>query len=69
MIHTRNLIAACIELGQKAAEIVKNVYTGGQLDISDKGLDGPCTAADKMSEKMIVSSLNSIYPGLKIIGE
>lgn len=68
-INLVNLVAASVNAADIAANIIRDVMARGKLDIVDKGINDLQTEADRSAQHAIVSSLNSLFPGLTIIGE
>ena len=72
MINLSHLYSACIQLALKSCEIIRRVHADGSLSTfyktHDNG-DEPCTVADLHSQRVIMSSLERYFPGLRMIGE
>nr|CAB3226109.1 3'(2'),5'-bisphosphate nucleotidase 1-like [Phallusia mammillata] len=68
VIH--RVLAASVRIADKAAELVRQIMTSGDLGIVDKGGQKNLqTKADRSVEKLIRASLISKFPKLVIIGE
>ena len=56
-----------------AAERIKTIYeqylSGGNIDIREKGKDGPVTAADMAANQIIKEKLKDIFPEHAILTE
>ncbi|KAK4468259.1 hypothetical protein MN116_008102 [Schistosoma mekongi] len=63
------ILAASVSLADKACSIIRTVYASKDLQIVDKGVDDLQSRADRDSQRCIVQSLNTTFPGLHVIGE
>jgi 3'(2'), 5'-bisphosphate nucleotidase len=63
------LLASSITSANRAGEIIRDVMSKGELGIIDKGKNDPQTEADRSAQRMIIASLNELYPNVKVIGE
>lgn len=76
-VSLARLLSACIDLGNKSGQIIREVFHSGQLNAIDKANPGnhsqhlldPQTEADLRSQKLIIGSLTAAFPGLTIVGE
>jgi len=68
-LKSHNLLSACIQLAARSGEIIKTVYSSGNLGTTDKGGDDPCTVADINSQILIQSSIEKYFPGVTVVGE
>jgi len=64
------LMASCVRVSEKAAEVVREILNSGDLGIVDKGGQKNLqTKADRKCEQVIRASLMSKYPSITLIGE
>jgi 3'(2'), 5'-bisphosphate nucleotidase len=60
------LLQTARQAAQSAAEEIRNVYrhylSGESIDIRDKGVDGPVTAADMSANQIITRTLKKAFP-------
>ncbi|KAM3929874.1 3'(2'),5'-bisphosphate nucleotidase 1 [Leptodactylus fuscus] len=64
------LVATAYSVADKAASVVRNVMSGGDLGIVEKtGANDLQTAADRLAQQSICASLARKFPKLTIIGE
>lgn len=75
------LLAACIHLARRAGGIIREVHQSGRLDAHNKVVSGDTrgveamegnevlTIADGRAQDAIITSLRSMFPGLRIVGE
>lgn len=83
-IDLGELVMACRELANRTNNIISTIYDNGDLRIVDKAFDGnrtltsiqdilnvkdPTTVADEVAQKLIIGSLQSRFPNLRINGE
>lgn len=72
MLNLSHLYSACIQLALKSCEIIRRVHAEGTLSTFYKTNDygeEPCTVADLHSQRVIMSSLERYFPGVRMIGE
>merc|ERR1712183_1255215 len=64
------LMASCVRVADKAAEVVREILNSGDLGIIDKGGQKNLqTKADRTCEQVIRASIMSQFPNLTLIGE
>ncbi|XP_043917567.1 3'(2'),5'-bisphosphate nucleotidase 1 [Protopterus annectens] len=64
------LVASSFTIAEKAATIVRNVMSGGDLGIVEKsGVDDLQTKADRLAQQSICASLSRKFPKVTVIGE
>lgn len=64
------VMASCVRVADKAAEVVREILNSGDLGIIDKGGQKNLqTKADRTCEQVIRASLMSQYPKITLIGE
>jgi len=64
------VMASCVRVADKAAEVVREILNSGDLGIVDKGGQKNLqTKADRTCEQVIRASLMSQYPKVTLIGE
>ena len=78
------LVAACRDLAQRAGTLISTIYEKGDLQVVEKmygqnkrckslkdimSVQDPTTVADEMAQKLIVGSLQRVFPSLKVCGE
>ena len=78
-INLLELVSACVDAAEHAAEIIRSVFSSGKLDTIDKSAGGnndgasfdPQTVADRRAQQCIVASIVAAFPQckLRIIGE
>lgn len=56
-IKLLELLSACIDVGIKAGNLIKEVKKSGKVEIDYKGKNDPVTNADVQAQKLINSSL------------
>jgi len=81
LLDLRCLLAACVHLARRGGRIIKEARLEGQLGAHNKKVEGDLrtiaqmapsevlTVADGRSQDAIVTSLRSMFPGLRIVGE
>lgn len=60
---------AIIELCEKAAEAVMDIYSSGTANIKNKKDSSPVTDADLLSNRIITDGLKVLYPDIPVISE
>ncbi len=68
MIEIKHLIDICLEASEKILEIYRKSDTD-EMEIEYKSDNSPLTLADRLSHKIICSSLKNIYPNIPILSE
>ena len=68
-IQVADLLAVCLAVAFKAGETIRRVQATGQLQVTLKGVDDPCTLADLSAQRLILATLSRYFPTLTIIGE
>merc|ERR1711936_492112 len=64
------VLASSVAIADRAGEIVRAIWSGGDLGIVEKtGKDDLQTQADRSAQLCIVASLARQFPGLKVVGE
>jgi len=64
------VMASCVRVADKAAEVVREILNSGDLGIIDKGGQKNLqTKADRTCEQVIRASIMSQFPNLTLIGE
>jgi len=64
------VLASSVAIADKAGDIVRNIFSAGQLGIVEKtGADDLQTQADRSAQDCILASLFTQYPDLKVVGE
>lgn len=63
-IHVEKIVS----IAQKAGDEIMKVYAQ-DFDVQTKADDSPLTIADKLSNDVIVSGLNKLYPDMPLISE
>lgn len=73
------LTSAAAVLAQRAGALIRHVRASNALNILDKeaalsksdaaSVQDPCTVADVLSQRLIVNSLRSLFPALRVCGE
>lgn len=63
------LVAACVNISEKSANILRDIKSSGDLNIQEKGLNDYVTKADFQSQLNIIRSLENLFPKLKFCGE
>lgn len=63
------LVQSSIAAANQAGRIIRDVMSGGELGVVDKGVDDPQTEADRRAQRCIVGHLQRQFPRLRIIGE
>jgi len=64
------VLASSVAIADKAGDIVRNIFSAGQLGIVEKtGADDLQTQADRSAQDCILASLFTQYPELKVVGE
>lgn len=75
MLNLEELVSACVDLAQKAGEVIREVHRSGKLNVQIKGktltgLDDPLTEADLRAQQLIIRGLRNVWgEELSIIGE
>lgn len=68
-INVLELLSACIESATKASEIIRQVWSSGNLNVQNKGINDPFTEADVKAQQTIMSMLRVKWPQITIVGE
>lgn len=68
-VNIGRIVSASLDLARKAATIIQNVHSSGDLQTVNKGVNDPMTQADLGAQRLIISGLWAVYPGLVVIGE
>jgi len=64
------VLASSVAIADRAGEIVRDIWSGGDLGIVEKtGKDDLQTQADRSAQNCIVASLARQYPQLTVVGE
>ncbi|XP_066598239.1 3'(2'),5'-bisphosphate nucleotidase 1 isoform X2 [Prorops nasuta] len=63
------IVALSVSATRKAGKIIRDVMRQGGLNIVEKGENDLQTEADRSAQRCIISSLNSQFPNITIIGE
>jgi len=64
------VLASSVAIADKAGDIVRNIFSAGQLGIVEKtGADDLQTQADRSAQDCILASLYTQHPELKVVGE
>ncbi|KAJ8674327.1 hypothetical protein QAD02_005589 [Eretmocerus hayati] len=63
------LVASSVTAATKAGKIIRDVMSGGELQIIEKKKNDIQTEADRSAQKCIVTSLSKQFPDVTIIGE
>ncbi|XP_046433572.1 3'(2'),5'-bisphosphate nucleotidase 1 [Neodiprion fabricii] len=63
------VVASSVTVAGRAGKIIRDVMTGGELNIVNKGKNDPQTEADRSAQRCIVASLSRQFPNVAIIGE
>lgn len=64
------VLASSVAIADRAGEIVREIWSTGQLGIVQKtGKDDLQTQADRSAQNCIVASLAKQFPGLTVVGE
>ncbi|KAJ6633404.1 3'(2'),5'-bisphosphate nucleotidase 1 [Pseudolycoriella hygida] len=74
MAHTQcpivmRILAAGIQVANRAGSIIRDVMSKGELGIVEKSKNDLQTEADRSSQQCIIASLTKQFPNIKIIGE
>eukprot|EP01084_Bolivina_argentea_P138475 243766_1 len=78
------LVAACRDLASRSGKLISTIYEEGDLQVIEKvygenkkltslkeilNVKDPTTIADELAQKMIIGSLQKLFPKLKVCGE
>ncbi|KAK0182837.1 hypothetical protein PV327_000931 [Microctonus hyperodae] len=63
------LIASSVTVSSQAGKIIRDIFTRGELNIIDKGVNDIQTEADRSAQNCIIESLSRQFPDVTIIGE
>ena len=63
------LIASSVIISAHAGKIIRDVFSKGELNIVNKGINDLQTEADRSAQTCIIESLTRQFPGVTIIGE
>ena len=78
------LVAACRDLAKRSGTLISTIYEKGDLQVVEKmygdnrkckslkdimNVQDPTTVADEMAQKLIIGSLQKVFPTLKVCGE
>ncbi|XP_034940017.1 3'(2'),5'-bisphosphate nucleotidase 1 [Chelonus insularis] len=63
------LLASSATAAAQAGKIIRDIFTRGDLNIVEKGVDDLQTEADRSAQNCIIESLSRQFPGITIIGE
>ncbi|XP_062620967.1 3'(2'),5'-bisphosphate nucleotidase 1-like [Saccostrea cucullata] len=63
------VLSASVAVSNRAANIIRNVLTKGDLGIVEKGKNDLQTEADRSAQRCIVASLHKQFPNVAIFGE
>ncbi|KAG8036497.1 hypothetical protein G9C98_003819 [Cotesia typhae] len=63
------LVASSVTAATQAGKIIREIFTQGDLNIIDKGVNDLQTEADRSAQSCIIESLSRQFPDITIIGE
>lgn len=63
------LVASSVVAATQAGKIIRDIFTQGDLNIVDKGVNDLQTEADRSAQNCIIESLSRQFPDITIIGE
>jgi len=69
MINLLELLSACIDLAEKAAEIIREVATYDTIEVHMKSVDDPMTIADLRAQALIEGGIRKVWSDITLIGE